>query len=158
MSAFLVSKTHIDLLVHAGLTYPRSGNLRWADPDYSLGQGLTEQTADITGQMLWDANRRSVNHRYRETEVAPRYTYEPLADRGFIIEAACVFKALSCYDYQACEVPDWERTQAFNFCAALRELAAIWVPRYESMPWGIDKPGDVVFSTMVPKPNRWPHG
>ncbi len=84
MSAFIVSNTHIDAILTAGLFRPwrTSGDVRWLDaeepnPDcYAEGEPwgpgsmtwfrdhlryLSEATAGYVGAMLWAENRRSVN-------------------------------------------------------------------------------------------------
>lgn len=74
MSAFVVSKEHIDAMLAAGLRhkpYPTS-ELSWfaTDPhggDWEYGRDirrLDHTTADAVGQMLWSENVASVEHRY----------------------------------------------------------------------------------------------
>jgi len=94
MSAFIVGTTHLDYLVSAGLMFSRQGHgpLRWMAPAEEApaeathergepwGPGaieeynkrrreLTPETADRVGAMLAAENRRSVDHRYNETEL-----------------------------------------------------------------------------------------
>lgn len=66
MSAFIVSKAHIDAMVSAGLTYSSYGPLKWAN-DQGIHDGsrkLDHTTADQVGRMLWAENVASVDHRY----------------------------------------------------------------------------------------------
>ena len=55
MSAFVVSKQHIDAMVTAALPRPGdSGWIRWADPvDPTLNHTLNRDTAERAGALLW---------------------------------------------------------------------------------------------------------
>ena len=48
-----------------------------------------------------------------------------------------IIKLCDCYDYQSCETRDWETTEAFAICAALRAAAIDSLPGYEDAPWGL---------------------
>lgn len=142
MSAFVVDKTHIDVLVFAGLSGPRHyGPLRWQWPAlteederdaYEAGQPwgpraielaqerdrrLTDETAGRVGAMLWAENVRSVNHRYAEDEWEEVYEYRGLMGQ---VDPIIVLNAINCYEYQSCEHPEWERSEAYAFIQALR--------------------------------------
>jgi hypothetical protein len=81
MSAFLVTKEHIDALVTAGL----AEQLEWGE---NGRYRLSPETATAIGKMLWQANEASVRERYEEradeywTEIAaiPEYVFEPTYD------------------------------------------------------------------------------
>lgn len=142
MSAFVVSKIHIDALVTAGLAFDRYGPLRWMTRDLTeeeqrtgyaegepwgpesvsiwrrLSRELTRDTAEQVGAMLWAENVRSVNHRYAEEEWEEVYTFERLPGT---VNPIVVLKAISCYEYQSCEHPEWERSEARRFCDSLRK-------------------------------------
>jgi len=49
-------------------------------------------------------------------------------------------KAIACFDYQACETDDWQQSEAFAFCEALRDRAINKLPGYSEAKWGIDEP------------------
>lgn len=129
MSAWIVTKGHIDCLVQAMIV---EGIVPMAD-------------ATSTGKLLWDENHRSVNCRYDESESTPDYVFEgveaPLDD-------LVVWRQLDCYDYQTCEHAEWH--DPTNPARALHDrLEAIYRARYGSessydvtvvgeLPWGID--------------------
>lgn len=149
MSAFEVDHAHIDALVTAGLEWTShlDGPLRWmvapeSHPDYERafqagqpwGPGceqvmrdcqrqLTRETAEQTGAMLVAENRRSVNHRYDEDELEAIYTFAKLPTSHGAPSPVVIVGALSCYEYQACETPDWRQSEAYAFCDALRHRA-----------------------------------
>ena len=113
MSAFIVSKAHIDTMVQAGLR-DRYG-LAWyvgereAD-DYEAGEPwgptqvehatqrrreLTRETANRVGAMLWNENKRSVDHRYNEAADREVYVYKHSDERS--ITPVVILKAIDCY-------------------------------------------------------------
>ena len=159
MSAFVVSKAHIDALVTAGLDLGRHGYLYWYWPELTAeqesdayargsyaGSGAPEvaearhhelwiDTADQVGAMLWAENYRSVNHRYAEDNQPQAYGYTRCRRR---LSAVALLKAVNCYEYQSCEHPGWKRSQAYAFCQALRSALIRELPGYEQAPWHID--------------------
>lgn len=159
MSAFMVSIHHIRALVNAGLSAQHS-ELSWQRGPLSEEQrerafergepwgidaaSVTSQTqmtllpvtAEYAGAMLLAENRKSVNHRYDEDELEEIYTHGPSSQRT-IVE---LLSALDCYEYQACESPDWEDSEAYRFCIALRKLLTHQLPGWQDAPWGIDTP------------------
>jgi hypothetical protein len=146
MSAWIVSKTHIDALVRAGI------RAHIIDPTDSMGTdgfGYTGKKGPTDwGRLLWLENLRSVQHRYpreNSTEL-PGPCPTPFPDAyDFagnyhmpILPAVNVLKAIACYEYQSCEHPGWEDSEAHRFCQALKNAAITWLPGYDSAPWGID--------------------
>ncbi len=141
MSAFVVDKKHIDILVRAAINRSYHDELRY----YHDGTWHTvdHSTANQTGQMLWDANVRSVSYRY------PHDSLESLPGRidspwlkpfeydlnAPVVTPVEVLKAIACFDYQSCEPPEWESAQAHSFCEALRIHAINQLPGYEAAPW-----------------------
>lgn len=149
MSAFIVSKAHIDVLVNAAA---------------QLGVITTRGEALSTGMMLLRENYRAVNHRYGESAAPPRY-------RATTTEAefdpAAICKVIACYVYQIAEPPDWRETQAYAWCEKLRAAAEAMmspddlilvrdldrmVPAYrkssvyERTPWDVESIDDVPLS------------
>lgn len=127
MSAWIVSKGHIDCLVQALIV-----------------EGIVPMSeATPAGQLLWEENYRSVNCRYSESEACPEYVFEgveaPLDD-------AIVWRQLDCYDYQTCEHAAWG--DPGNPARKLHDaLEAVYRARHgvesshdlprDGMPWGI---------------------
>ena len=158
MSAFVVDKTHIDALLTAGLVWnPGSSKLRWMigeaeDTDYREGQPwgetaiqsyerrvreLSDESAGRVGAMLWAENRLSVNHRYAENEWEAPYIFEHL---GIHIDPIAILDGLRCYEYQSCEHPGWETSEAKAFCDSLRANAIHELPRKGERVWEITDP------------------
>ena len=132
MSAFIVSKKHIDALVTFAIATEYGQHIRVQGEegyDVELGNHLTP---DEIGQILWDENFRSVNHRYDSSDKAERYTF-----RSLIHKPAQIIKACHCYDYQACETDDYEFTLAHRIIEAIIESAAHKVEGYEAAAWAL---------------------
>lgn len=161
MSAFVVGKAHIDGLIVGGLKLVQPGSpLRWFWPQLGLEdeaaayrrgdpwgpeairlyserrRELTTETAGRVGAMLWAENRRSVDHRYDEEEIEPVYeapNSRQLARVG-AVDPLVILRALSCYEYQSCEHPEWESSEAHAFCDALRATAIRRLPGFDDAP------------------------
>lgn len=151
MSAWIVSKRHIDLLVSVIL---RSEAVPEAGVD-----------ADNIGAELWSECHRSVNYCYSEKTPVPDYHYQPypldVAGDGYLF----LLKQVDCYRCQSCEHPEWDSGVA---CRWTDELRQMWIRRaaqefpgsaldpalgdrrrnasyraaYERAPWGIDDDED----------------
>ena len=154
MSAFIVSKSHIDAMLRAALAKQLLGDVpRWRRPD--LGNSfckLDYYTADRAGQMLIDENVKSVCHRYGEsvasdnlpgpTEAYWRTPYIYRLTNKHTPTPVEALKLISCYEYQSCEAPSWNNSEAYNFCQALREFLIPMLPGYNEAPWGWDEEHD----------------
>ena len=154
MSAYVVNKRDIDLLVKAALRSGPAGNpgirqqLAWWRVDESgeyTGWNQVDEFAEhrssddykqfVTpsrlGQALVDENVRSVAYRYPNTNpdagdlpgpidayyMGPYVYSDPRVD----LTPGAVFELIDCLDYQSCEHPEWRRSEAFAFLAALRK-------------------------------------
>lgn len=102
MSAWIVERGHIDVLVAAGVGY----------------QVIPVTDAVGTGARLWRENHESVNFRYREDESTPAYGPAPHPTER--LHPVAVLKALDCYDYQSCEHDGWASSAAAEFTTLLR--------------------------------------
>lgn len=156
MSAWIVSKKHIDYMLTAGLMYVDDG-IKWQVPhehkatDFERGQPwgttavqtattharkLTEETADEVGRMLWKQNYESVHFRYDEepvVEAMQPYTYEPVPREE--IDILDAIKLTRSYEYQSCETPDWEHTEAYRFAEALIRRLVYEIPGMREAKW-----------------------
>ena len=130
MSAFLVSKQHIDALV-AFATRLEYGSI----PTYYYHKGSCPfEPASYIGQILWDENNRSVNERYDTNDLPQPYKF---AYGTKVLPPVQIIKACNCLDYQSCETPDWKDTRAFAILDAIRERAIRELPGYEEAQWEI---------------------
>ena len=133
MSAFIVSRDHINAMINAAYSAATHNQLSWrAGPDGAWSR-LTNDNLDAVGQMLADENAASVAHRYDEPPEPVAY-HHTFAQPRPPVE---ILKALDCYEYQSCEHPGWPESSAFAFCASLRSRMINRLPGYEAAPWGI---------------------
>jgi hypothetical protein len=137
MSAYTVDKATIDALLTVWLALDARDDGSDEPPEVRATVPLTARDLASVGQMLWDANYRSVNYRYGEKHRAPRYWFEslPLAD----LETACrrVLGAIHSLEYQSCETPDYPTTTAYRFVRDLRARACEIASEGEAWGWDI---------------------
>jgi hypothetical protein len=135
MSAFVVSKTDIDILVTA------FARLR------PHGRRLLNLNA--FGRALWRENVASVAYRYgmpdRHFEEHARYLreIETYRFKPTIVRPEAVAKVAACYDYQTCEHDGYEASEARQIIQAIAAAFPETVPGYDAMPWGISCPEDL---------------
>lgn len=145
MSAFIVSPDHIDYLVQAaiaaGIGQPR---IHWPADDPADRVPVTRDTATHIGRLLMAANVASVAYRYADIPrdelpgAAPdAYTFTPY--RVGMVTDAQALKALDCFEYQACEHPEWQDSPAQRFCDILRGRIIRRLPGYDAALWEIDR-------------------
>ena len=138
MSAFIVSKGHIDLLVQALIE----------------AEIISDAAADEVGRTLWQENPNSIWHRYPDTfendaDYPGPMDFSKADVGGYTYTApapgwgpAAVLKQIHCYDYQSCEHPGWTLSQSRIWLRVFEDhLIALGVtetsPGYDSAPWGI---------------------
>lgn len=146
MSAFVVSATHIDVLLSVALHGPSDGSglARWSPPYLEEAEApLSLTTATVLGSGLLAECIASVSHRYPDCE--PHELPGPLpmpileqyefTDFGSCLTIAEACKAIGCYAYQSCEHPGWAESVAARFCERLREALACRLPGYAEAAW-----------------------
>jgi len=158
MSAWVVSKEHIHAMLRSGLRHLYPFPLKWfavrdvrdmTFPELDeVRRALNYETADQVGRMLIDECVTSVRHRYdatAEDEDLPgpisqywlgKYVFpegEVMGDGGPTqVEG---LKLIACYEYQSCEHPEWETSEAKQFCDALRKHLVEQLKGYDEAPW-----------------------
>ena len=161
MSAFEVDKTHIDVMVSAALQRIHGDRLYWyhsLDAETVPGEALpsqsdyldrlkkarrevTPENAGMWGALLVAENRRSVNHRYNEDEIEEPYEFTEYTGN---FDAVKMLAAIGCYEYQACEHPEWKTSEARAFCEALRDRMIHALPGYSSFHGHVSGASDVM--------------
>jgi len=132
MSAFLVSKNHIDALVAA----------RKLDRHHDDGT-LHKLSDDELGRMLWRENMLSLADRYDDPideDALRAYRFDPMTARmhkGQPLSPIALVKLVHCYRYQSCEHDAWESSDAARYCERLESMLVHRMPGYDEAPWGI---------------------
>lgn len=134
MSAFMVSKKHIDALVTFATKPDRFDGVIKVMDDDGLDLELTPDTATFLGRVLRDQNWRSVQENH-PGDPHPRepYSHEPVNGIGPVE----IIKLCHCYRYQSCETSDYDYTLAERIIEGIIERAVRQVPGYEEADWAI---------------------
>ena len=137
MSAWIVSKQHIDALAY------------WLDR-----MGIAHDKQKM-GELLWSENHKSIRARYGDYDYKgnyvkrPKYHYSPPQPRvtesyydDFDPQNVDQIQALvHCYTYQTCEHEGWEKSRAKRLMDTLDQIldmaGADWTREGTKAPWGI---------------------
>lgn len=149
MSAFVVNKSHINAIIQAGLNVQYKPFTWYHEENGELKQyKLTSDTADEVGQMLLDECVHSVRYRYEDSDLSDLpgpinaeylmpFEWKPFVRMPTPIEA---IKLIHCLNYQSCEHPEWDTSNAHDFCQGLCHTLESQVPGYDDAPWEWDDP------------------
>ena len=120
MSAFICNNSHVTALaVHAA----RNRILGWTD-------------ANQIGEMLHAENVTSVNYRYGEATQPDFALCEWAAFHSF--SRVQIVKAARCLEYQSCEHPGWEKSDACKLVRAIiGDDTSRDMPGYDEAEWEI---------------------
>jgi uncharacterized protein (TIGR02996 family) len=154
MSAWIVSKKHVDLMVAAITEGTRDGVVR-----------PRRRNRDRLGEMLVTECVASVSYRYNDDPgrcqlpgPCDGYYVKPYRFKHprYLPTAAEFYKAVSCYEYQSCEHPSWTDSSAKRLCDQVRKEIEARVPEarrmresrrdyprytwaaWETAPWGFE--------------------
>lgn len=155
MSAFMVDKIHIDLLVKTAIEGPKESNPRRPSSWHTVYYGNPTRradylAADMLGDMLIMENLASIHARYVDTicnsKAVPGpiehywetpYTHDRRGNRRLTVVEA--LKAIRCYEYQSCEHPGWKDSDAASFCDSMTRQLIACLPGYEDAPWELSE-------------------
>lgn len=149
MSAWVVSKSHIDAMVAAAM---QLGSSLPGEPFGVYWNGrrteVRRDTADHVGELLVQDIVEGVSHRYPNDDVSKGelpgptdayynrpYHWQPT--RKFT--PGEIAKMIACYAYQACEHRHWEQTFAHAFCRTLEGRVLRCLEGHDDAPWGFDE-------------------
>lgn len=128
MSAFTLSNKHINAMLSAAKWVHFGFGYYWNNERHT-GCDMRE-----LGQKLMDENYRSVNYRYSDETEAPRFKWNAYPQQHTAVQ---VIRLCDCYNYQTCETPDWQETEAYAIYTALREAAIGALPGMDDAEWTI---------------------
>lgn len=138
MSCYIIEKKDIKQVVLAFRQFASAQHTPMVripgDQDYS---DITEiETMSRVGQILVDQNYRSYNYRYDEELVTEVFeiTGQDLMYTKRLTPVETL-KALTSYDYQASETPDYLETNARALVDLIRHYAIEALPGYEEARW-----------------------
>ena len=134
MSVYAVGNAHITAMLQAlSPRYPGDGAFYyWNGLNHPVGGNIHR-----IAQKLVDENYRSVNYRYGEETQVPKFVYDGKVHAKSPVE---IIKACRCYDYQTCETPDWEESEAYAIVRLIESRAINSLPGYDDAEWNITSP------------------
>lgn len=151
MSAYIVTPEHIIYLVDAAMSLASRRNdhaARWFWGEPASWQeaplGNFERAAEVANMLLRE-NILSVSHRYpgESSATLPGRKGGPSVITAYQFTAFTpepdpvqVLKSIRCLEYQSCEHPGWEQSEAHAFLRALERLAIGALPGFEEAVWG----------------------
>lgn len=147
MSCYVVDPAHIHALVEAAMRpgADHFGPVSWYWGNPSRSRKAEWNEGDSIGKMLLGENIKSVMHRYPDCTpddmpgpipcpTVEAYKYEhPRISLGPV----AILKALDGYEYQSCEHPGWDASEAHAFCEALGSRMIKGLPGYDDAAWEI---------------------
>jgi hypothetical protein len=147
MSAYIVSKAHIDAVVTFAVGGQRRvGTVKRITED--AGQAKYVSSSDYTpsqiGAALWAENHASVDYRYKDSTPVPAYVFRPNCHGGTCTKPTRqltpldVIKLCQSLKYQSCEHPGWKASFANEFLNRVISAAIGALPGYDNAFWGID--------------------
>ena len=134
MSAYVVSDHHLNYLV----SFASDKRVTWYDKKSGTRPDVYGNEQEIFSK-LHRANVESVNARYKEHDTSEPVPFEYRGDT----EPIQILKACACFDYQACEVEDYDQTEAARVVDAIRDAAIRALYGYENAQWEISEPPEV---------------
>ena len=157
MSAYLCDPHHIGHLAawYAG-TGDSHGARHWIEQAGESERADEYNIAPALARVLARANIASLAYRYPDDTPGNRPGPTGIgSDEAYIEECSYVaraagpwrdhaghrtlvqvLKALSCYDYQACETPDWRGSPAQTLTDWIQDSAVALLDGYEEAEWG----------------------
>ena len=150
ISAFIVDKVTIDLLVSAAMdsvpAYGHYGAFSYYNPfgtdSADRRHEVTRATATKTGAMLLTECIKSVAYRYNDEPLedlpgpatVTRPEYYAWTDHRIKLTPAEIAGTIGCFEYQSCEHPEWHTSDAQAFCHELREAVLNNLPGRDDAP------------------------
>lgn len=143
MSAFIVSKKHIDEILRAAVAL----NLCRTSCDINgepITTDLTVDACSALGKVLWRENAKSVAARYDEPldDQWVHYEFSPVLKSSLPFnEHVQAVKYIDCLKYQSCEHEEWPESEAYAFLASFRATLVDLILRkagYDAAQWSAD--------------------
>jgi hypothetical protein len=137
VSASLLSKLHIDVLVTLGMSGPAEAvgaPSKWRFDNRFMGTSWPD-SPDELGELLWRANADAVlDPECDDEERPPTHVFEPFP---YPVTAVEGLKAISCYGYETADDRErWEGSVPEAYCRWLQLQLIYRLPGYDEAPWG----------------------
>lgn len=129
MSAYIVNDETISVIVKGFVEY---------GVDYTANDYHSDRKGKFhnIGQSLLNQNYKSVNYRYRESTNPHSFQYTNIdINEGMLI--GCI----DCYEYQACETPDFFNSTIHTCLLSLKQaiIEKLIKEKGQEIPWGYER-------------------
>lgn len=128
MSAYIVTDEHLNYLV----SYGSIKRVTYWDEKTQTHNEIYESEQKVFN-LLFRANVDSVNARYRENTPPMPGRFKLMLEN---FDPVQVLKSCACFNYQACEVDNYDDTLAAKVIENIRHKAINSLPGYEKAAWG----------------------
>ncbi len=112
MSAYIMNDEEINTIISYFVPTGAAEDGAWLRLGESEWNYLNRDNAAKVASILMAENVRSVNAKYGENEGRP-YVFAYLS-RAHDLPVGNIIGALDCYEYQACEAEDWDKSNALE--------------------------------------------
>lgn len=139
MSCYVCEDDHINYLVHAARQYKATIDINGEPVD------LWDDTAcqQLAIQLLAE-NVRSFEHRYPDDKGEAGVDLVTGAPAPIVwtynlfcrLTPVQVLKSIRCYEYQSCEHPGWEASEAYANVQRIKNATICALPGFEAAIWG----------------------
>ena len=133
MSCYIVSATHISAIVQFACRHNMKVGWLGGSRGYAYKPGMEQEAVDI----LYAANVKSVNQRYREKTPTDGCVYNPGVSA---LEPIEVIKAVHGLRYQCDEWSEFEGSDAARILRDIEQNAIQLLPGYDVAEWEILDP------------------
>ena len=142
MSAYLCDNHHLAYLAAAAVRLPESAfGYRSPSGESRRINRHDWKAAAALANLLQRQNLASLSARYPDE---PKESPEPVRaseiPRIQPLDPVQVLLSCDCYEYQACETPDWRKTEACSVIDEIRKVAIASLPGYDEAIWGAPHP------------------
>jgi hypothetical protein len=135
MSAFICSQEHINAIVNFWCSTNEDLYIYMPEIEKPLIYSAHDcSDFEMVGQILTDANYKSVNYRYDENEEPEKYKNDIFARSYPPVQ---ILKALDCLTYQSCEFDGYYESLAYMIVEEIRHKAICKLPGYDESQWEI---------------------
>ncbi len=130
MSCFVVSQKHLSAIVRWANVHNLKAGWIAAERRFVYTPGKEQELVDL----LYAANTKSVNARYKESHPEHGFEYDLSAPMLTPVE---VLKACDCITYQSGEWSGFKGSEAERAVQDIKQAAVRRLPGYEEAPWEI---------------------
>jgi hypothetical protein len=132
MSCFMVSDDHITYMLCALYEFTPSAHGKPDKDELTRLGGILQRECALSVTTRYREETRREDLAY--TLLIGPFKLSPVRQQ---LDAVTALKQVACYEYQACESPNWQHSEARKVCRKIERAIIQALPGYEKAPWGI---------------------